>query len=39
MQSIMLPLLTLASLMALATLPVQQQDDPIALVQLHHKQR
>lgn len=31
MQSIMLPLLTLASLLALATLPVQQQDDPAAL--------
>ena len=31
MQSIMLPLLTLASLLALATLPVQQQDDLTAL--------
>ena len=31
MQSIMLPLLTLASLVALATMPVQQQDDLTAL--------
>ena len=38
MQSIMLPLFTLATLVALATLPVQQQDDLTAMrkcMQLH----